>query len=600
MKNVIRLSDKAKPVAIFDTSGNLAIKPGSVQVAGQAATFTMRPPAGELGAAVEVDLPANCYGKDCSYDITMEYSTNPEKCSAVQWLPPEQTAGKKTPYLFTQCQAIHCRSMVPCQDTPFIKAKYTANITVPEGLVALMSAISLDPAEGANGAPKGSTSDGKTTYRFSQAEPIPSYLIALVVGDLECRSIGPRSKVWAEAAYVEAAAKEFDQTEDFIQAAESLVGPYVWGRYDILCLPPSFPYGGMENPCLTFVTPTLLAGDRSLADVVAHEIAHSWTGNLVGCATWEHFWLNEGHTVFLERKIMGRLKGEKGQPGGGPMGQRYFEFKALLGLSDLKDSIEEFRTKGQMGFTRLVPTLGASDPDDAFSSVPYEKGCNLLCHLEKMVGGPSVFEPYLLAYVQHFQRKSITSDEFKGFFINYFKERGMSEQVANLDWAELFFGEGLMAWEPNFDSTLADAALNLAKAWLSGDDAAVESTSTDSFDSHQWEVFLDNLLQQDAPPAKATVLRIIEKYQFLKSRNSEIRFRYQRLALMSGCGPDEPSIAEAVCFLKEQGRMKFVRPLYRNMFRNPLTKQLALDTFQANRTMYHGVAAKMIARDLEL
>ena len=221
------------------------------------------------------------------------YSTS-DQASGLQWLAKETTKDKLQPYLFSQFQAIHCRSVIPCQDVPEAKITYTAAVQVEnEHQTCLMSAISV--------------SNENNVFNFEQKVPVPSYLIAIVVGALESREIGPRSRVWSEPSMADASAYEFAETEEFIATAESIVGPYVWGRYDLLVLPPTFPYGGMENPCLTFVTPTLLAGDRSLANVVAHEIAHSWTGNLVGCTTWEHFWLNEGHTVFLERKIGQRM-----------------------------------------------------------------------------------------------------------------------------------------------------------------------------------------------------------------------------------------------------------------------------------------------------
>eukprot|EP00978_Attheya_sp_CCMP212_P000141 scaffold272_cov31-Attheya_sp.AAC.1 len=256
--------------------------------------------------------------------VRIEYETSPSS-SAIQWLPPAQTAGKVHPYLFTQCQAIHARSMLPCQDTPSNKCTYSAVVTVPSPLVALMSALSTGSQD---------LEDGTIQYTFDQKVPVPSYLIALAVGALEKRDIGPRSAVWSEKEMVEAGAYEFAETEDFLQAGEEIAGPYVWGRYDILLLPPSFPYGGMENPMLTFVTPTLLAGDRSLVNVVAHEIAHSWFGNLATSKTWGHFWMNEGFTVFLERKILKKLRGSG-----------CYNLAAMMGLKALEDSVNLFGMK---------------------------------------------------------------------------------------------------------------------------------------------------------------------------------------------------------------------------------------------------------------
>jgi leukotriene-A4 hydrolase len=231
----------------------------------------------KYGSALTIEL-GTILSKGTKTKVTVGYATT-QDCTACQWLEPSQTVGKKHPYLFTQCQAIHARSLLPCQDSPSIKLTYSANITAP--LRAVMSAVSTGEDKHAG---------DKTTFKFEQKQRIPSYLIALAVGNLEGREIGPRSTVWTEPEVLEAAAWEFVDTENFIRTGEELLTPYDWGRYDLLVLPASFPYGGMENPCLTFVTPSLLAGDRSLVDVVAHEIAHSWMGNLVTTENWEHFW----------------------------------------------------------------------------------------------------------------------------------------------------------------------------------------------------------------------------------------------------------------------------------------------------------------------
>ncbi|KPP57342.1 hypothetical protein Z043_124952 [Scleropages formosus] len=286
---------------------------------GQEAKFALGVLDAVKGTPLEISLPFELSrGQHVIVEVT--YETSP-KASALQWFAPEQTAGKKHPYLFSQCQAIHCRAMVPCQDTPSVKHTYYAQVSVPRELVALMSAVrdgqEVDPED-----------SNRTIFRFRQTVPMPSYLIAIVVGALEYRKVGPRSSVWSEKELVDLAAFEFSETESMLRIAEDLVGPYVWQQYDILVLPPSFPYGGMENPCLTFATPTLLAGDKSLSNVIAHEIAHSWTGNLVTNKTWEHFWLNEGHTVYLERMIGRFLQSEQ-----------FRQFMAIGGWKELKETV---------------------------------------------------------------------------------------------------------------------------------------------------------------------------------------------------------------------------------------------------------------------
>jgi leukotriene-A4 hydrolase len=325
---------------------------------GVALEFTQGVANATFGAELSIALPSANRGVGALTLIRIDYSTSPS-ASAIQFLPKEQTAGKEHPYLFTQCQAIHARSFFPCQDTPGTKCPYDARITAPAPLVALMSAIATSSTAAAT--------DGWTVFSFTQRVPMPAYLVALAVGNLEERSIGPRSSVWSEPQMVDAGAYEFADTEQFILAAESCVGPYVWERYDVLLLPPSFPYGGMENPCLTFVTPTLLAKDRSLANVVAHEIAHSWMGNLVGCRTWEHFWLNEGFTVFLERRIIQAMATAKV---GEKSGRQVAHMHAVIGYEALRRSVDQLGADHD--FTKLIPCLDGVDPDDAFSSVPYE------------------------------------------------------------------------------------------------------------------------------------------------------------------------------------------------------------------------------------
>jgi leukotriene-A4 hydrolase len=273
---------------------------GDVLVNGTPGTFVTAPTNKVLGTKISVFIPQDLRAEGTTFTVKFAYYITTE-ASATQWLPASATKGQKHPYLFTQCQAIHARSLMPCQDSPGIKTQYSARVTAPSWCTVLMSAIA-EPTE--------EKVEDKNLFVWKQPTPTSAYLVALAAGRMESREISHRVRVWAEPEVVEAALFEFSETEDFVVAAEKLTGcPYQWGRYDILCLPPSFPYGGMENPCLTFATPTLLAGDKSLADVIAHEIAHSWTGNLVTNHNWDHFWLNEGWTVWLERKITSAVRG---------------------------------------------------------------------------------------------------------------------------------------------------------------------------------------------------------------------------------------------------------------------------------------------------
>jgi leukotriene-A4 hydrolase len=429
-------------------------------------------------------------------------------------------------------------------------------------------------------------------FHFKQPVPTSAYLIALAGGNLERREISTRCAVWAEPEVVEEAAFEFSDTESFLSIAESLAGPYQWTRYDVLCLPPSFPYGGMENPCLTFATPTLLAGDKSLADVIAHEIAHSWTGNLVTNATWEHFWLNEGWTVWLERKITSRFKGSK----------EHGMLSAEMGWKHLKDDVAllECNCKPGFDYTKLVWPLGDQDPDEAFSGVPYEKGFCTLNYLENMVGSPA-FEAFAMAYIDNFKFRTVTTLEFSNFFEAHFKE------VKGPDfWENLFFGSGMFFMTPDFSNGLSDASRKLAARWVAN---AVAGSVTDDcsgisltgWSSQQTCVFLEAMLDhvddKANPPFPEDVLKAIDAaYNFTASKNAEIRFRWQRLCLASDVAWIVPHVFD---FVKSQGRMKFVRPLYRSLAASSAADE-ARKIFMANATAYHPIARKMLANDLKV
>lgn len=319
------------------------------------------------GAPLYVYLGRN-YNKDHEINIEVSLSTTKE-CTALQWMTPAQTSNKKHPYMFSQCQAIHARSVFPCQDTPDVKATVDFNIRSPLPVVA-----SGLPTGSANYMPGGKGSTGTLLYTFKQAVPMPSYLFAIASGDLASASIGPRSTVvTGPEELVECKWELEEDMEKFMDVAESIVYPYAWGTYNVLVLPASFPYGGMENPIFTFATPTIISKDRQNVDVIAHELSHSWSGNLVSNASWEHFWLNEGWTTYLERRIAAGIHGEE-----------HRDFSAIIGWKALQDSVERYGKDHE--FTKLIVDLKGKDPDDAFSSIPYEKGFVFLYYLEKLIG----------------------------------------------------------------------------------------------------------------------------------------------------------------------------------------------------------------------
>jgi len=538
------------------------------EATGETLKYEYGSPSG-FGEKLEVQLPSS---SSTEMKILIAYTTSPES-SALQWLSPAQTAGKKHPYLFSQCEAIHARSMLPCQDTPSVKATYSATITAPPDLTVLMSAIRDGEA----------VVDNKKVAKFIQKVPIQSYLIAIAAGALESREIGPRSHVWSEAEFVEKAAFDFSETETMLKTAEELCGPYVWGIYDILVLPPSFAYGGMENPCLTFATPTLLSGDKSNADVIAHEIAHSWTGNLVTNFNFEHFWLNEGFTVFTERKIVGRMHGEPAR-----------HFSAILRWKDLQETVN-VNLGATNPLTALVPRLAGVDPDDAFSVVPYEKGSTFLWYLEDTVGGAALFEPFLKSYYKKFAYQSINSDMFKSYFLEQFS--GV-DAVKSIDWDTWFNKPGMPIYKPKFDDSLAKESWALAEKWQNWDVStpAPFGKEFDNFSPTQKQEFLGTLIN-GSPLEHAKLEKMGAMYSLDTCSNVEIVFRWIRLGIKARW---EPSLAEALKLATVQGRMKFVRPLFKDLYGWEEKRQQAIDTFLAHRGEMMYVCAEMVAKDLHI
>ncbi|CAD6194533.1 unnamed protein product [Caenorhabditis auriculariae] len=529
-----------------------------------------------FGSKMTVYIPPDFQKEGAKLSVVISYATSPD-ATALQWMKKEQTADKKAPYLFSQCQAIHARSIVPCMDTPSVKSTYEAEVTVPVGMTCLMSAIGA-----------GSKGDEEfTTFFYKQPVPIPSYLIAIVVGCLEKRDISERCAVWAEPSVVEKAHWEFAETEDILSCAEEIAGKYIWGRYDMVCLPPSFPFGGMENPCLTFLTPTLIAGDRSLVSVVAHEIAHSWSGNLVTNSSWEHFWLNEGFTMFIERKICGRLVSED-----------YRQFMAFNGWTNslVPAVYEQFTPTHQ--FTKLIQDHTNVDPDVAFSCVPYEKGSALLIYLEQKLGGAEIFEEYLRNYIETFAHKAIDSYQWKEHLYKYFHDKKEILDTVNFDaW---FFGVGMPPEKPNYGQAMAEACEELLKEWLAADENTVEKINADSYvkmQPLQQIEFLSQLWQHEPPLEHYKLDALNSLYKLNASENSEILLNWIRLCVKSKW---EPIIPKALDFVNSQGRLKFCRPVYRDLSQWPAANKKARETYLKGRGSMHPITAEMIAKDLHM
>jgi leukotriene-A4 hydrolase len=500
-----------------------------------------------LGAPLTIEMPPS------ATKVRIQYSTSPE-ASALQWLDPGQTAGKKRPFLFTQSQAIHARSWIPLQDTPGVRMTYSARVRTPKDLLAVMSAAN-DPDAPRTGE-----------YTFRQRAPIPSYLIALAVGDLQFRSMGNRTGVYAEPSVVERAAKEFEDTEKMLKAAQELYGPYRWGRYDLLVLPPSFPFGGMENPGLTFATPTILAGDKSLVSLVAHELAHSWSGNLVTNATWSDFWLNEGFTVYVERRILEKVYGRPRE-----------EMEAVLGRQELEREMATLPERDQI----LHIDLKGRDPDDGVTSVPYEKGALLLRSLEQQFGRER-FDKFLREYFDHFAFQSITT----GIFIDYLTKHlaGAEKQLPLDEWLSK---PGIPASAPRPVSDAFTKVAVQAKRWADGETPAAK-IETSGWTTHEWLHFLKALPQEMSAEKMAELDRA---FSFTRTGNSEILEEWLQIALRNHY---EPAYARLEEFLVSVGRRKYLKPLYTEMAKTPEGRARAAAIYKKARPGYHPIAVTTV------
>lgn len=516
----------------------------------QVLPFALGEPVGTLGQALTIDLPAG--HRDRSFAVRISYQTRPE-ASGLQWLTPAQTAGKTDPFLYSQSQAIHARSWIPLQDSPQVRVTYNAEIHTPPGLRAVMSADNHPELSADN------------VYRFAMPQRIPPYLIALAVGKLEFRAIGARTGVYAEPSVVEAAAWEFAETENMVKACESLFGPYRWDRYDLLILPPAFMYGGMENPRLSFITPTVLAGDRSLVSLIAHELAHSWSGNLVTNATWRDFWLNEGFTVFLERRIIDVLYGEKRR-----------DMEDTLGLQSLQ---RDLRTL-EKPLTVLAVDLRGRDPDDGSNDIPYEKGRLFLGWLQAKVGRDAL-DQFLKGYFDHFAFQSIATEQFRDYLLaNLLAARPGLVATAELD--EWLYAPGLprSAVLPSSDAfARVDAA---RKQWLAGRLAA-SALPVAAWSTFEWLHFLNNM------PAKLPLAKLAEldaAFKLTSQRNAEIAHSWLLIAIRAGYQPAYPRLEE---YLTTIGRRKLVKPLYEALMKTAAGSEFAARVYEIARPGYFSV-----------
>lgn len=503
------------------------------------------------GDRLRLDLP------DGTTSITISYATAPGAL-ALGWLEPQQTAGGKHPFMFSQCQPIHARTMIPCQDTPRHRVSYDARIDVPAPLRAVMSAGDAGHED----------HDGRVAWRFEMPQAIPTYLIALAVGNLDASDISPRCRIYAEPETIDTAAWEFAETEDMIAQAEKLFGPYEWDRFDLLIMPPAFPYGGMENPRLTFLTPTLLAGDRSQTNVVAHELAHSWTGNLVTNATMDDFWLNEGFTVYAERRILEQVYGKE-----------FADLQGVVRRNALQINLDQFGPDSV--YTHLRNNLEGTDPDEVYSLVPYEKGAQFVLLLEDAVGRER-FDQFLLKYIETFHFYSITTDEFLAFLEQELP--GVYQRVRGPEWVD---GPGMPDNELPIDAAPIEKLRELARGWNDG--ARPDEATRHAWTSTELQLYLQDLPRQ---MSAEDCQWLDETFELDGQGNYEVLVEWLTIAAGSNYRPAMPRIREV---LSNVGRMKYLKPLYNALMKNDETAAFAREVFESVQASYHPLSRGSVA-----
>ncbi len=516
----------------------------SIFVDGGKTDYTFGAPVPHLGHALQIPV------KEASKEVAIYYRTG-DSAIALQWLTPQQTTGRQHPFLYTQSEAIYARSWIPCADGPGIRFTYNARITVPKGLMALMSAEN----------PQQVSDSG--IYHFRMDIPVPAYLMALAVGDIAFKSVDNRTGVYAETPMIGKARYELEDMGKMVTTAESLYGPYRWGRYDVLILPPGFPIGGMENPKLTFATPTIIAGDRSLVNLIAHELAHNWSGNLVTNKTWGDIWMNEGFTVYFERRITEAMTDKS-----------YVDMLWELGYQDLEKEVTDFGKDSKDTWLKL--DLKGRDPDEGLSNIPYEKGSLFLRLVEETVGRAE-FDVFLKQYFSSHAFKSITTEEFLAYLReNLLKKHPGAEEKIGID--KWVYGPGIPANTPRSNSARFKAVDAEKSKFFAGANAA--TLSTKAWTSNEWQYFLRtmpdslNAMQMGALDAA---------FHFTQTGNSEIADLW---FIRAAAAKYEPAYPAMDAFLSRVGRQKFLQPLYGELMSKG-QPEMAKRIYDKYRENYH-------------
>lgn len=546
--------DKEAKQLVLDTRELTIEKVEAVAADGTTAPlqFVLAPADKVFGSKLTIEAPEQP-GK-----VLVTYHTAPT-ASGLQWLEPSMTEGKQLPFMFSQSQAIHARSWVPLQDTPSVRFTYSAHVASRPDVMVLMSADN-DPKAARDG-----------DYTFKMPQPIPSYLLAIAAGDLVFEPISGRSGVWAEPTMVGKAAKEFEDTEKMIGAAEKLYGEYRWGRYDMLVLPPSFPFGGMENPRLTFATPTVIVGDKSLVSLVAHELAHSWSGNLVTNSSWKDIWLNEGFTTYVQGRITEAL-----------YGQEMAEMEREIDQNDLLAEVKDMSPADQ---ALALPPLTERDPDEALSNVAYVKGSWFLQFLEQRFGR-EVFDPFLRGWFDDHAFQSANTDQF----VEYLKKNLLSKKPGAVTDAEL------KAWldEPGIPAFATKARsrnfsiVDTARIAWQGSGKLPSAQITSEWGTQEWVHFIDGM-GKTLPVDKLAALD--QAYKFTGTANGEIAMRWYPLAIRSGYLEANEA---AGAFIERVGRRKLILPIYAELVKTPEGLAFAKAAFEKAKPSYHPITTASV------